>query len=76
MEMAEGYVTEIGLDGNNEIIGYKFVRLGVMMDSISKGMDPASALTKATGTTRSILAGRVSCWHLLAAVGSWSFCES
>jgi NifU-like protein involved in Fe-S cluster formation len=50
LEMAEGYVTEIGLDSDNEIIGYKFVQLGVMMDSISKGMDAASALAKATGT--------------------------
>ena len=28
LEMAEGYVTEIGLDANDEIIGYKFVHLG------------------------------------------------
>jgi len=44
--MAEGYVTEIGLDSDNEIIGYKFVQLGVMMDNIAKGMDAASALPK------------------------------
>jgi NifU-like protein involved in Fe-S cluster formation len=50
LEMAEGYVMEIGLDSDNEIIGYKFVNLGVMMDSIAKGMEPAQALTKATGT--------------------------
>jgi hypothetical protein len=48
--MAEGYVLEIGLDGDSEIIGYKFVNLGVMMDNIVKGMDPAQALSKATGT--------------------------
>ena len=48
--MAEGFVTEIGLDSDNEIIGYKFVQLGVMMDQISKGTDPAAALAKATGT--------------------------
>ena len=50
LEMAEGYVTELALDGDNEIIGYKFVQLGVMMDNIAKGMDAASALAKATGT--------------------------
>ena len=50
LEMAEGYVTEIALDPDNEIIGYKFVQLGVMMDNIAKGMDAQSALTKATGT--------------------------
>ena len=49
LEMAEGYVTKIGLDANDEIIGYEFVRLGVMMENIGKGMDPAEALEKATG---------------------------
>ena len=50
LEMAEGYVQEIGLDGGGEIIGYKFVQLGVMMDLISKGTEPGVALEKATGT--------------------------
>jgi NifU-like protein involved in Fe-S cluster formation len=50
LELAEGYVTEIALDADNEIIGYKFVRLGPMMDSIAKGVDAQTALTKATGT--------------------------
>jgi NifU-like protein involved in Fe-S cluster formation len=50
LEMAEGYVQEIGLDGDGEIIGYKFVQLGVMMDLISKGTEPGVALEKATGT--------------------------
>ena len=43
LEMAEGYVLEIGLDANNEIIGYKFVSLGKMMDAIKKGVDPKDA---------------------------------
>ncbi|EIV9636527.1 hypothetical protein MBN97_005717 [Klebsiella pneumoniae] len=50
LEMAEGYVTEIALDSDNEIIGYKFVQLGLMMDQIAKGMDAQSALDKATGS--------------------------
>ena len=41
--MAEGYVLEIGLDSDNEIIGYKFVNLGKMMDAIKKGVDPKEA---------------------------------
>lgn len=49
LEMAEGYVTELALDSDNEIIGYKFVQLGVMMDHISKGMGAEDALRKATG---------------------------
>lgn len=50
LEMAEGYVTKLALDSDNEIIGYQFVQLGVMMDQIAKGMDAQEALTKATGT--------------------------
>ena len=51
LEMAEGYVVEIGLDKDNEIIGYKFVKLGVMLENIfQKGMDPKEAREKATGT--------------------------
>ena len=50
LEMAEGYVSEIALDDNNETIGYKFIHLGKMMDMIKKGMDANEALAKATGT--------------------------
>lgn len=50
LEMAEGYVSEIALDENNEIIGYKFVNLGKMMDAVKKGVDANEALAKATGT--------------------------
>ena len=46
LEMAEGYVLEIGLDANNEIIGYKFVNLGKMMDAIKKGEEPKVAFEK------------------------------
>ncbi|MGI6701058.1 MAG: iron-sulfur cluster assembly scaffold protein [Christensenellales bacterium] len=50
LEMAEGYVTKLGLDENSEIIGYEFVHIGKMMEFISKGIEPKEALTKATGT--------------------------
>lgn len=50
LELAEGFVTHIGLDKDEEIIGYKFVQLGIMMEEISKGTDPAEALEKASGT--------------------------
>ena len=49
LEMAEGYVTKIGVDENNEIIGYQFNHYGKMMDMIKKGMEPAEAMQKATG---------------------------
>ncbi len=50
LEMAEGYVIAIGLDKNNEIIGYKFVNLGKMMDAIKKGVDPKEAYEKNIST--------------------------
>ena len=49
LEVAEGYVLELGLDNNDEIIGYKFVSLGRMMDAIKDGVDPTEALENATG---------------------------
>ena len=50
LEMAEGYIMELGLDENNEVIGYKYVQLGKMMEAIRKGVDPKEALEKHTGT--------------------------
>ena len=49
LEMAEGYITKIALDADNEVIGYKFVHLGKMMEFIGKGMDANEAMEKATG---------------------------
>ncbi|NLK95876.1 MAG: hypothetical protein GX275_11940 [Clostridiales bacterium] len=49
LEMAEGYVTDVAVDDENEIIGYKFVHLGKMMEMIGKGMDANEALEKAKG---------------------------
>ena len=50
LEMAEGYVKRIALDADDEVCGYEFVRLGVMMDLIKKGTDANEALAKATAT--------------------------
>jgi len=49
LEMAEGYITKIGLDADSEIIGYEFVNLGRMMDMIKTGMDANEAVQKASG---------------------------
>lgn len=50
LEMAEGYITEMALDEAGEVIGYKYVSLGKMMEAIRKGAAPAEALEKNTGT--------------------------
>ena len=49
LEMAEGYVTGIALDEENQIIGYQFVNLGKMTDFIKKGDDPTTAYEKSKG---------------------------
>ena len=49
LEMTEGYVTGIALDADDEIIGYKYVNFGKMMDYIKDGMEAAEALVKASG---------------------------
>ncbi len=49
LELAEGYITKIAIDANEEIIYYKFVHLGKMMEMIAKGMDANEALEKASG---------------------------
>ena len=50
LEMAEGYILNIGLDSDGEVIGYKFVSLGKMLDAIKKGVDPKEAYEKNIGT--------------------------
>ena len=49
LEMAEGYVTGIALDEEDQIIGYQFVSLGKMTDFIKKGDDPTTAYEKSKG---------------------------
>ncbi len=49
LELAEGYVLELGLDKNDEIIGYKYVNIGKMMNNIKKGIEPLEAIERASG---------------------------
>ena len=42
LEMTEGYILEIGLK-NDQPIGYKFVRVGKMLEDIRNGVDPKQA---------------------------------
>ena len=49
MEMAEGYVLSTALDENDEVIGYKFVKLGKMLEDIRHGVDPKEAYEKNIG---------------------------
>ena len=49
MNLTEGYIVENGLDKDNNIIGYKYVNLGKMMEFIKDGVDPKEAMEKASG---------------------------
>jgi len=49
LEVAEGYVTKLGLDKDDEIIGYSYTNLGKMMTMIREGMDANEAVKKASG---------------------------
>ncbi len=39
LELAEGYILELGLDENDEVIGYKFIHLGKFTAALKKGVD-------------------------------------
>ena len=49
LELAEGYITEVGLDEENNIIGYKYVNMGKMMDASKAGTGPIEAIEKPSG---------------------------
>ena len=50
LELAEGYILSIAADENGEVIGYKFVRVGKMLEDIRHGVDPKTAFEKNIGT--------------------------
>ncbi len=50
LEMAEGYVTRLALDKDDQVIGYEFISLGKMTDFIKKGDEPNEAYKKSMGT--------------------------
>ena len=50
MEMAEGYITRMALDENDEVIGYEFVKLGKMLEDIRHGVPADEALKNNTGS--------------------------
>ena len=49
LEMAEGYVTRVALNKEDEIIGYEFLNLGKLTDALKKGVDANEAVKNATG---------------------------
>ena len=49
LELTDGYITGIALDEDDQIIGYKYVNFGKMMDFIKAGDDANTAFGKAQG---------------------------
>ena len=50
LQTAEGYITKLALDKDDLVIGYEFVKMGVMMEKIRKGASANEALAASTGT--------------------------
>ena len=50
LEMAEGYILSVAVDGNGEAIGYKFVKVGKMLEDIRHGKDSKEAFESNIGT--------------------------
>ena len=49
LELTEGYITKLALDSDNQVIGYEYVKMGVMMEKIKAGVSADDALKQATG---------------------------
>lgn len=49
LQTVEGYILELGLDNNNEIIGYKFINLGSMTKKIKSGVSYEQAFKDSIG---------------------------
>lgn len=47
LEMTEGYVEQIALDKDNQIVGYKCINFGKLMDALKAGVDAKEAIEKA-----------------------------
>ena len=43
LELTEGYILNMAVDANGEVIGYQYVRLGKMLEAIRHGADPKAA---------------------------------
>ena len=49
LELTQGYITQLALNDNNEIIGFEFLNLGKFMEDVKKGVDANEAIKANTG---------------------------
>ena len=50
LELTEGYITQMALDKDDQVIGYEYVHMGKFMEQVKKGVDANEALKAVTGT--------------------------
>lgn len=50
IQTTEGHILSLALDQNDEVIGYKFINLALMINEIKKGTAPSEAYEKSIGT--------------------------
>jgi len=50
LEMAEGYILSVAIDEDNEVCGYKFCKVGKMLEDIRHCVDPKTAYENNIGT--------------------------
>ncbi|MCL2540290.1 MAG: iron-sulfur cluster assembly scaffold protein [Firmicutes bacterium] len=50
LQTTEGYITKVGLDKNDEVIGYEFVNLGRFMQKLKQGKTYDEAYEQSMGT--------------------------
>ncbi len=48
LDLAEGYILQMGLDENGETIGYKFLKVGPFLEELKKGGDANALMEKYT----------------------------
>ena len=49
LELAQGYVTRMALNENNEIVAFEFLNLGKFTDALKNGKSPEDAIAGAMG---------------------------
>ncbi len=50
LNTVEGYILSLGLDENDEVIGYQFINPGILINNIKNGMSPEKAYTSGIKT--------------------------
>jgi len=50
LNLAEGYITQLALDSNSEVIGYEYVDINYLIEKLRNGESPTQTLAECTKT--------------------------